>query len=315
MDAFFDDVRIKAKQMWDFAVMQNKHSDTLILTFFSSFVLFIVLYVVEYNNLLRDSKLQLFVSALTFLIILIFSYKSVEKTMRIDLTVWCNKDIDIGETQFNVNVENRIYIVLSFVYYYIIMFARALIYSIMVMVTLYVVYILLCAQHRYPMCIMPYSNTPNASSRNFVSIVFVVGCVAVAIVGLAMKKYIMVAIPAALLAERISLLLVGGLIAKDSTKMFALIPLHGIKNFIAPDVLLKFVDFSDLRKMRAHLNVFIIGLVLSILYASIVIKRPKTCADEEGKKLTNAQFMHGFLIMFTFVIALYIVEVFTTMMN
>lgn len=229
-----------------FMSSQNRHMDTLIVAVALFLILFIILiFARAFKKFPRPNHgILLLYGACVFFIIFIFAYKSVETTLWLDLEVVCNGDaLDPGDRGYIITLNNRLYTTLSFVYYYLLIIVRTLVYCMMTYVTLYIIYMILTVNQ-------------HLTGISYVASFF---------------------------------------------ESF---------NVLSPDSALSFMAMWESDILKAHVRVFVLGLVCSILYGVAMIKpHPNICLNDAAKVETSIRFSNGLLIIFTMLVMFYSYEI------
>jgi hypothetical protein len=291
---------------------QNRHKDTMLLMFIISFITFISLYIgrLIIPNFDESGARLTIVSYLTFLLIFIYCYKNVDNIMAIDFEAMCNPDIETPNSLFKVTADNKIYIVFSFVYYYLLIYAKTIFYIILIFLVLYIIYVLLCCQLRYPttrfdtfLFLFSYLTVEIAGF-----VLLIIGLIIYAAARHNNVAMFLMVIGGLLVMERVTYWLLGG-VNKSLSIHRSWFGLSNLRDFLAPDSLLSFGNITDSQHMIVHVSIFVVGLLFAFIYGIWFLKSSTDlCKNEQDRLYTNAHFMQGLFIVVTICIAMYLVD-------
>ena len=123
----------------------DHHSDTFLLAIGTAFVV-IVICVLSGVDVNKKNALGI-ASLLIIICIFIIAYKKIDTSLEFDLQTYCRGES--ANTFFSINADTKFFAMLSFLYYYILMYAKAIIILIIVFAFFYILSVLIEAEFSY----------------------------------------------------------------------------------------------------------------------------------------------------------------------
>lgn len=305
----------------------DHHADTFLLAIGIAFLV-IVACVFVGVDVTKKNALGI-ASLLIIICIFVIAYKKTDTVLEFNLQTYCQGEN--GDNFFSLNVDTKFLGMLSFVYYYILMYVKAIITLIIVFAFFYILSVLIEAElgykHTNLFGITSYYRF-GPSHTKYQWYLCVVPAILLIIEVLSNSFYFIPDLIYKMMYKRdlinttktnlahlklSSQDLNNTIISMDKKGDFEVElfkpTLESLHKYLSPQQLLQYANFDE-AKMTMHATIFVIGLITSILYSLFVIKAlPDVCESRNTE--TNAEFQNqfsfGFFIIITLIIVLYFI--------
>lgn len=281
------------------------HRDTNLILGIVIIVLFIYIYLTRATASNPLERLRL-LSGLIFLFILIYSFGSVMDQLKVNIDTFC---LEQDKRAFGIDINNRFYAGFSFIYYFLNLYAKVIINTIILFTILYILYILCFLQAEGPMyrrSLWQFSWKTGRDTR-----ISILKCVF--LLPLCIR-----------FAESITQWFVGGIkvyqhvdgTPRYNYKQGIMLNIKEFKEFISPEHLFYFANILIPTNLTVHKFVFLLGLLFSTIYGIVFINpinKENLCNNQnspESKKLLTSistQFRLGLLVLITLLVIFYLV--------
>lgn len=303
MNKLDEDVWTYIKQQWNKVTNGTIHKDTRIILSFVVIGLFFYFY--KRRALVPNPFERIHVlSGIIFVFIMIYSFEKLLAMLTYNIDTFCEEP---ETNSFQLDLGNRFYAGLSFIYYYLNLYAKIIINTIVLFTIIYIIYILTFVQTEGAMHRRAFwqFDWKNAKKKSFIKCIFILP-------------------PLIRLCEFICLKMFGGNKIyehpeggnRHNYEDGKLLRIKEFKEFISPEHLMHFANILLPQNMKIHKFVFMMGLVFSSLYGVAFINpvnKENLCnnkASPESQKVyatMRAQFRLGLLILVTIMIVAYLV--------
>lgn len=263
-----------------------------------------------------STRLYKYSSYIWFILILIVSFYIGTKNMKADMELMCaNKDESAPSDAeppkrgfFRLEYDNHVSTTLTFVYYYILTFVRTMVMLIVFFAIVYIIYIIVNVQWD------EYTSASDLGFWEFLRwdklqtnpIVYSLCQVNLGVFG-GRLLWMLLVLPCRLLVWL-------------GDKIWWKLGLEKLVWFFEPVRFLSFFDFKNSKDIATHVYIFVIGLILALLYGGFFVaplskNKDEACEDKAWKEDMAYKFVHGYFVVCSVVIAMYVFDFGSTIWN